>query len=124
MPRNARLGYRIGWRRWRWAVSFLSVIYLSFGSVEPLDTPALFERAKPTKSTNSHLLVRTGDGAGYGAMEYVLENGVPLLVLIWEGSKGPQGNDSPPYGTKSVETMWSTRLAVDDWCPPVTAPVV
>ena len=38
-------------------------------------------------------------------------------VLVWEGSRGPQGTASPPYGEVSVGTMWSTRLTVDDWCP-------
>eukprot|EP01048_Picozoa_sp_COSAG05_P023402 COSAG05_NODE_5054_length_1278_cov_0.952502_2_plen_74_part_01 len=62
--------------------------------------------------------VNKGAGAGYSALEYISDesSGEPVLVVVWEGSVGPNGGSAPPYGTKSTGTMWSYRLPVNDWC--------
>jgi hypothetical protein len=61
--------------------------------------------------------INKGAGAGYSALEYVVEaGGVPTLIVVWEGSVGAGGGASP-YGTASTGTMWSHRLSINDWCP-------
>eukprot|EP00039_Didymoeca_costata_P007616 m.101771 g.101771 ORF g.101771 m.101771 type:complete len:468 (-) comp13756_c0_seq1:23-1426(-) len=43
----------------------------------------------------------TGQSAAYSALDYVMENGEPVLIVVWE----------------SEHTQLSYRLTVNDWCP-------
>ena len=68
------------------------------------------------RSYPTYTAINTGDGAGYSALEYATQaSGEPMLVIVWEGSYGPQGTSEPPYGNVSQGTMWALRLGVD-WC--------
>ena len=68
------------------------------------------------RSYPTYTAINTGDGAGYSALEYATQaSGEPMLVVVWEGSYGPQGTSEPPYGNVSQGTMWALRLGVD-WC--------
>ena len=64
--------------------------------------------------------INQGDGAGYSALEYVADDkdsgggsGEAMLVVVWEGSVDSSGK--PAHA--STGTMFSHRLAIDDWCP-------
>ena len=59
--------------------------------------------------------INQGDGAGYSALDWVrnASTGSPVLVVVWEGSVDASGKP----GKQSTGTMFSHRLAVDDWCP-------
>jgi hypothetical protein len=62
------------------------------------------------KAWTAYTGINQGDGAGYSALEYVIDgsSGAPFLVVVWEGSVDNH---------QSTGTMFSHRLAIDDWCP-------
>jgi hypothetical protein len=68
------------------------------------------------ESFKAYTGINQGDGAGYSALEYVTgADGTPELVVVWEGSVDAEGNPA----SSSTGTMFSHRLTVDDWCPPL-----
>jgi hypothetical protein len=68
------------------------------------------------ESFKAYAGINQGDGAGYSALEYVTgADGTPVVVVVWEGSVDAEGNPA----SSSTGTMFSHRLTIDDWCPPL-----